>query len=743
MRRTIGPYELVARLGSGPAGDVHLAHLSSEAIRAGAARDAVLAVRIYRPELCSAVFAEMLQSERQAALSFVHENAIRILEIAKDRDDTYLAMELGVGQPLTALLQRLALERRTLSPQLALWIAIETAEALHAAHEMTPPNGVVHGHLSPSTIWLTYEGQVRVRGVGIGRAHALVPPSHTRIAYRAPELIEGTRAWDRRADIYSLGVVAYDLLASRRAFKRRTIEDTQAAVLEHFVEPLSDASSVNAAVAELVTAMMARYRQERPKSLGELIPSLKAQLSEDPGHLSQELRAQMGGYFPEEARSLRKKIDAILRPRVDSRPSSKTPFALRATDTRPPDENAKQKSITHEIVFEPPEELTPPPPTPKPRPPSRSSVLAQLRPQPAPAPVDDALPDAPLGDALEIGQIIGEKYRVLGRLGEGGMGVVYRVEHVLMQKQLALKLLRAEISMIPQIARRFEREARAACQLDHPNIVRVTDFGREPNGTLFLVMELLHGESLLDRLATGAHLTVEEGLEIVEQVLSALDHAHRNEIIHRDLKPDNVMLVPKEGKTVVKILDFGVAKMAATPIEKDRPPLTQTGMIFGTPQYMSPEQASGEVVDGRADLYTVGVMLYQILTKRLPFDGDTTAAVLARQITQPPPPLDLHLQDRELEAALEEVLVRALAKERKDRYSSPNVFKEALQNLRGRTAASTAWTIPVRRTPPEPVLASDLVLSAPAAGERGVPTERITPADLPMSARLPKFPEKF
>jgi serine/threonine protein kinase len=310
---------------------------------------------------------------------------------------------------------------------------------------------------------------------------------------------------------------------------------------------------------------------------------------------------------------------------------------------------------------------------------------------PPPNPIDDEIvpsQDVPVPAKTELelelgpGAIIGGRYRVLGRIGEGGMGVVYRVEHTLMQKELALKLLRPEVSTIPQVAKRFEREARASCQLDHPNIVRVTDFGREPNGMLFLVMELLVGESLLDRLARGAAMPIDEGLEIVDQLLSALDHAHGREIVHRDLKPDNVMLSRRDGATVVKILDFGIAKVASIPIEPDHPPLTQRGMVFGTPQYMSPEQASGETVDGRADLYTVGVILYQMLTRRLPFDGEDMSSILMRQITQPPPPLDLDIGDRQLALSLEQLMTKALAKDRAERFGTPAEFRAAIEAVR-------------------------------------------------------------
>lgn len=280
--------------------------------------------------------------------------------------------------------------------------------------------------------------------------------------------------------------------------------------------------------------------------------------------------------------------------------------------------------------------------------------------------------------SLEPGHVIGERYRVLAELGSGGMGTVYKVEHTLMAKEMALKLLRPELGAVPQIAERFEREARSASRLDDVHIVRVTDFGRAPDGAPYLVMELLEGEPLSARIARG-DLSPVEALEILDQILAALEHAHHHGVIHRDLKPDNIMLVPKDGRTIVKILDFGLAKLTAD--REGTPNLTQTGMIFGTPRYMAPEQAAGEPIDARTDLYAVGVLAYELLSGKTPFDAPTAVEILSAHLTQAPPPLVLPGAPADLEARLSTVVLRALEKHKRDRFQSAAELREALSVL--------------------------------------------------------------
>ena len=284
---------------------------------------------------------------------------------------------------------------------------------------------------------------------------------------------------------------------------------------------------------------------------------------------------------------------------------------------------------------------------------------------------------APVSDPL-IGIVVGERYRIVSRLGVGGMGVVYRAEHTMMRRDLAIKVLLSELSGRDEFARRFEREAESASRLGHPNIIAVTDFGRMPDGSLFLAMEYLAGASLTSVISEGP-VRRPRALGIIRQILRALDHAHAAGVIHRDLKPDNIMLVERDGHPdVVKILDFGIAKVTA-PLSGQEA-LTQAGVIFGTPEYLSPEQALGEPVDGRSDLYAAGIILYEMLVGRRPFEADEKVKIISMHLAHAPPRMREVNAAVDVPPALEQVVMQALEKHRENRFASATAFLQALED---------------------------------------------------------------
>jgi eukaryotic-like serine/threonine-protein kinase len=237
-----------------------------------------------------------------------------------------------------------------------------------------------------------------------------------------------------------------------------------------------------------------------------------------------------------------------------------------------------------------------------------------------------------------VGRVLAGRYRVVSLLGSGGMGSVYRAEHVHMQKSVAVKILHRHMTTNLEVVARFEREAVAAGRIEHPNVTAALDFGKLDDGSFYLALEYVEGKNLGDVMDLGA-MAPERALKITRQIADGLAAAHAAGIVHRDLKPDNVLLVDRDGATdFVKMLDFGIAKLHQDEGSGHRP-LTQIGTIFGTPQYMSPEQGQGRAVDGRSDLYALGVMLYEMLAGKLPFDADDLIVLITRHVTEPPPPL--------------------------------------------------------------------------------------------------------
>jgi serine/threonine-protein kinase len=284
--------------------------------------------------------------------------------------------------------------------------------------------------------------------------------------------------------------------------------------------------------------------------------------------------------------------------------------------------------------------------------------------------------DEPTGQDPMIGQVVADRFEIVGLLGEGGMGKVYEAQHCYIDKRVALKLLRPEITEKPEALTRFQREAMAASTIGHKNIVAIDDFGRLPDGQVYLTMEFLDGLPLNRMLAQGA-APLERILDVGIQTCHGLAAAHTKGIVHRDMKPENIFLVD-EGR-LVKILDFGIAKVTRSDSDTN---LTKTGAVFGTPNYMSPEQALGKKVDQRADIYAMGVIVYEMLTGRVPFQSDSFVAILTQHVTEPPVPPSQVVTDRTIPAAVEALVMRAMAKDPDQRFTDMGEMVAALMEIR-------------------------------------------------------------
>jgi serine/threonine-protein kinase len=308
-----------------------------------------------------------------------------------------------------------------------------------------------------------------------------------------------------------------------------------------------------------------------------------------------------------------------------------------------------------------------------------------------------------------IGRTLDGKYRLEASLGAGAMGAVYRALHVELKQPVAIKVVRPQlVREKPQLARRFKAEAQTASQLDHPNTVRVFDFGQTEDGYLYLVMELVEGEDLEHRLERRSRLPRPDALRIAAQIARALARAHRQGVIHRDLKPANVLITNPaddlESGEQVKVCDFGLAKLLDGGVDTSRSgPLTEHGAIFGTPSYMAPEQAKGDEVDPRTDIYSFGVVMYRMLAGQLPFHADTPVGMLMNHILEPAPPLPA-----DVPADTAELVMQCLHKEPGQR---PADMHQIVRELECQTALGRPPTTPSR---PPVVDALDAAAARPA-----------------------------
>ena len=319
-----------------------------------------------------------------------------------------------------------------------------------------------------------------------------------------------------------------------------------------------------------------------------------------------------------------------------------------------------------------------------------------------------------------MGQTIKGTYLIQQKIGGGGMGDVYKAIHTKLDSPVALKIVKPALLGHTAMVHRFQREARAASKLHHPNVVAVTDFGQSEDGMLFMVMEYVAGKSLAQVIADDAPISERRVVHIAAQILSALAEAHANQILHRDLKPENVMIERRRDvRDSVKVLDFGIAKVLAAGAGAST--LTQAGLVCGTPGYMSPEQLRGGDVDARSDLFSLGVVLYEMLTHKLPFDAQTPMEMLHKHLSEPIPPPSKR-RGRPVSPELEGLVLQALSAARDARPASAEAMRGELLGA----ALSLAE---------DDDLEQGLATENPSA-ERAIATGRDTPARDPYASAL-------
>jgi serine/threonine protein kinase len=279
-----------------------------------------------------------------------------------------------------------------------------------------------------------------------------------------------------------------------------------------------------------------------------------------------------------------------------------------------------------------------------------------------------------------LGTVLDNSYEVISIIGHGGMGVVYKARHTLMDRIVAIKMLKSTLISDSMSVKRFQQEVKASARIDHPHAITVYNFGISPEGLPYIVMDFLQGNSLAEVIKAEGHVEVDRGVKIITQACEALAHAHKQGVVHRDLKPSNIVLTEyDEDPDFVKVVDFGVAKLMGGTAEGAQR-LTQTGEVCGSPVYMSPEQCMGQELDLRSDIYSMGILIYETLTGKLPLIGRTMVDTMSKHVSEMPPSFSKVRPDLYIPERIEQVVMRAMAKDPADRHQNMDELREDLEN---------------------------------------------------------------
>ncbi|HEY7372585.1 MAG TPA: protein kinase [Polyangia bacterium] len=318
------------------------------------------------------------------------------------------------------------------------------------------------------------------------------------------------------------------------------------------------------------------------------------------------------------------------------------------------------------------------------------------------------------------GRVIGGNFRIEKLIGAGAMGNVYKALQLSLNKPVAVKVLHHHLLKDDRLVARFKREAKSASLLNHPNSIQIIDSGEDDDGTLYIAMELLTGRDLAQVIRDDFPLPLLRVGRIMTQVLNALDEAHAQGVIHRDLKPSNIMLIERRGeKDFVKVCDFGIAKATLGEGAEDRSAmLTVQGLVCGTPEYMSPEQARAEPLDGRSDLYAAAVILYQLVTGDIPFRAESAMGIISRHLVEPPEPPSQRRPDLNIPPLVDQIVLRGLEKNRELRFESAVAFRETLEAMIGATAGV--------RTPLPPSVRASMPTARDMSGSPPTPIDTAT-----------------
>jgi len=624
LPRIFGRLLLLKLLARGGMGDVYLA--ATTGIE-GAERPIVVKT-VRRDHIHDGSFLARFLDEARVQSQLNHPGVAQILEASTDENgEPYTVVEYVEGRSLADVRHRAVQVGARIGWPEAVALTIEMGQALAHVHERAgadgTPLGIVHRDLSPQNVMVGYAGELKLIDFGTARGHnrrchTVAGVVFAKPGYVAPEVAR-QQVGDGRIDVYAMGVMLWELVAGKRLLTGDAQKHLEEVAAGKFIVPLlAPTRGAPKELDEIIQKLCANDPDDRYASAATASSDLARILSNAPLGKNGE-------------RSVRARISALMKTLWPHEPAK-----LRA-------EFAKLLKQARSLRREPE------------TPPSERSLQLAV---------------ATLNQDPEV--LAGTSYRLGKKIGEGSSGEVFEAEHTELGRRYAVKVLSAAHAAASDAVERFRREARAIASLSHPNLVRLHDFGKSLDGRVFLVMELLDGKTL-DVHAGEKGLPWREATRLAIQAARALETAHDAGLVHRDLKPQNLFLT-SSGE--LKLLDFGVAMALADTADSEK---RQKGFaVFGTPEYMAPEQVAGEPVDARCDLYALGCVLYELVTGSRAFEG-SPVVVMGKQLREQPERPRTRAPEAGMPAEIETVIMKALAKSKEDRYATARQMRDALE----------------------------------------------------------------
>ncbi len=575
-----------------------------------------------------------------------HPNIVYTYDVGMAHEFPYVVMEYVEGETVSQQL----LKYGPFECREAQEIAMQISRALQYAGDQFK---LLHGNIKPDNIIVNRRGMAKLLDYGSLKpspAEALQGNGIQLgvVNYCSPEKIEA-KPLDIRADIYSLGVTLFHMLSGEVPFEAESPEKVIDRVMnkEDELPDLTEFEGIDPRIAEVVEDMTQFSPDFRLQDAAELIDKLSGQ--------NQTMAIMQGDLHPSPMAPRGTAPHMQVPPVQPSRPEVPTIQPQGTQHQRPAPIGSQMQR----------------PPAPMSRPEVPTPMVTSRAEIAAPDNGGGTDPNDPL-----VGTVMFKRYKFLKMLGEGGMGKVYKTEHTMLRRIRAVKLIQPHLIGSEENLERFKREIMLQSRFQHPNVVQIYDAGNDKE-FFYMAMECVEGVELSDILEKEGAIPARRVISIMRQILEALEAAHNNKIIHRDLKTENIMITKdSSGKELVKIMDFGIARLMEN---KDEVYQTMAGRISGTPQYMSPEQCSGDETDERSDLYSLGIIFYELLMGELPFKASNAMGYIGLQILQPPPPFK-ELNDKlEIHPEIERVVMKQLEKQKEDRYQSAREILDDLQ----------------------------------------------------------------